>query len=176
MAFGVLLMLGFYLFVLLDQGHGWGYRYAYGALGSLALLAASGASLLGRAIGRTRAATLLAASAAVALVVQLPVRMKVAHDFTEPHANAFRWIRTRPEPVVVIDPRLAWYGRDLVRNDPLLREGPVVVVPWSLTPLGWQLLEQRARGRQGIRVVTAEDLAALGMHTWPPSPAPSDRP
>ena len=166
MAIGAALMLGFYLFVVLDQGHGWGYRYVYGALGSLALLAASGASLLGRAIGRTRAATLLAASAAVALAVQLPVRMKVAHDFTAPYANALRWIRTRPEPIVVIDPSVAWYGRDLVRNDPLLREEPVVVVPWSLTPLGWQLLQQRAGGR-GVRVVTPDDLAAQGLQTWP---------
>src|SRR6478672_3632184 len=134
-ALGVALTLGFYLFFPLTQGHGWGYRYAYQVLGSLALLAAAGTPSLVAAVGARRAQALLVASFATALVVQVPLRFWQGERFIRPYAAAYRHLASRPARVVLVQEGSIWYGRDLIRNDPYLR-GPVVLAARLLTREG----------------------------------------
>src|SRR4029079_2712991 len=114
-ALGVALTLAFYLFLPLTQGHGWGYRYAYQVLGSLALLAAAGTPTLVAALGARRAQALLVASFATALLVQVPLRFWQGERFIRPYAAAYRTLASKPARVVLVYGDSIWYSRDLIR-------------------------------------------------------------
>jgi hypothetical protein len=127
LALGILLTT-LAMFVLLPyQGHGWGYRYLHGLIGSAALLAASAwkAALesLPR-LGRQQAWRLFFASAAASFLVLGPWRAWQARCFAAPYAAAEAAIRASRADVVVLDDRGAWFTADLVRNDPYLRNRP----------------------------------------------------
>jgi hypothetical protein len=162
-ALGTALTLAFYLFFPLTQGHGWGYRYAYQVLGSLALLAAAGTPTLVLAIGARRAQALLVASFATAVLVQVPLRFWQGERFVRPYAAAYRHIDSRPARVVLVYEDSIWYGRDLVRNDPYLR-GPVVLAARMLTREGRAKIEAAYPG-QVVEVGNGE-LLGLGMTAW----------
>jgi hypothetical protein len=158
-ALGVLLTLGFYLFFPLTQGHGWGYRYAYQVLGSLALLAAAGTPSLVAATGARRAQALLVASFATALLVQVPLRFWQGERFIRPYAAAYRHIASRPARVVLVYEDSIWYGRDLIRNDPYLRGQPVVLAARMLSREGRARIEAAYPGQ----VVEVKDGELLGL-------------
>jgi hypothetical protein len=162
-ALGVALTLGFYLFFPLTQGHGWGYRYAYQVLGSLALLAAAGTPALAAAAGAKRAQGLLAASFVTALVIQVPVRVWQGERFSRPYAAAYRHLGTQQARVVLVHEDSVWYGRDLIRNDPYLR-GPVVLAARMLTREGRAKIEAANPG-QVVEVGNGE-LLGLGLTAW----------
>ena len=164
LAWGVLLTLAFYMFFPSTQGHGWGYRYAYQVLGSLALLAAAGAGPLREALGRRRADLLLAASFVVTVVLLLPLRLTDTERFVRPFAAGAEFLRTRPADVLIVHGDSIWYGRDLVRNDPFLQGQPVIVQASVLTPLGRVLLERQYPGR--VMEVKDSELLRLGMTLW----------
>jgi hypothetical protein len=163
LAAGLLVTWGFYALFEANQGHGWGYRYLYPVLGSAVLLAARGADDVWRAGRETLVSRLVVASAAITLAAQLPLRVVQTEKFVRPYAAALEYIESRSAPVVAFDPHAAWYGRDLVRNDPLFVSTPKVlgVIP----PGGWgpnaRFLPPAARGR--IEVLTADDLARFGL-------------
>jgi hypothetical protein len=163
-ALGVVLTLLFYLFFPLTQGHGWGYRYAYQVLGSLALLAAAGTPSLVAAMGARRAQGLLVASLATAVVVQVPLRFMQGERFVRPYAAAYRFLASRPAEVVLVHGDSIWYGRDLIRNDPYLRGQPVVVATWMLTPRGRAAIEAAHPGR--VVEVKDGELLRLGLTPW----------
>ena len=163
-ALGVALTLVFYLFFPLTQGHGWGYRYAYQVLGSLALLAAAGTPYLVAAIGARRAQGLLVASFATALLVQIPLRFWQGEHFIRPYATAYRHLASRPARVVLVYEDSVWYGRDLIRNDPYLRGEPVVLAARLLTPQGRAAIHAAYPG-QVLEVKNAE-LLRLGLTPW----------
>ena len=106
---GVLASVLFFLFFPKPQGHGWGYRYTYAALGNLALLGTTGVERLARTLGTALARRLLVASAAVTVLVQWPVRAWQIEHYVRPFANAARVRRPsgcgrrhrRPDDVVV---------------------------------------------------------------------------
>jgi hypothetical protein len=164
LASGVLLTLAFYFFFPLTQGHGWGYRYAYQVLGSLALLAAAGAPTLLSAVGARRAQLLLAASFVLALGVQVPLRFRQSERFIRPYAAAYRHLSSRQADVVLVHGDSIWYGRDLIRNDPFLEGQPVVLATWMLTQEGLAAIEAAHPGRV-VEVANAE-LLRLGMTRW----------
>ena len=164
LALGVVLTLGFYFFFPLTQGHGWGYRYAYQILGSLALLAAAGLSLLVSAIGARHTQALLAASFALALLVQVPLRFVQGERFIRPYAAAYRHVLGQRADVVLVHGDSIWYGRDLLRNDPYLRGQPVVLAAQMLTPQGRAALEAAHPGR--VVEVKDGDLLRLGLTRW----------
>jgi hypothetical protein len=163
-ALGVALTLTFYLFFPLTQGHGWGYRYAYQVLGSLALLAAAGTPSLVAAVGARRAQGLLLASFALALVVQVPLRFWQGERFIRPYAAAYRYVASRPARVVLVRGDSIWYSRDLIRNDPYLRGQPVVLAARMLTREGRAAIEAAYPGQ----VVELKDgeLLRLGLTPW----------
>jgi hypothetical protein len=161
LGWGVLLSLGFFLFFPSTQGHGWGDRYAYQVLGSMALLAAAGVEPLIAAIGERKAQLLIAASLLAALLVQLPLRALQTERFVRPFAEGYRYVTTRPATVVIVHGNSIWYGQDLLRNDPLLRGQPVVVSAGMLTAEQRATLERKYEGQ--IVDVSDTTLLRLGM-------------
>jgi hypothetical protein len=125
------------MFVLTPhQGHGWGYRYLHGLLGSSCLLAAFAWGRLTEplsAAARRWAGVSFAVFAGVSVLVLLPLRASQARAFAHPYARAWAAIAHAPSAVVVVDPAGAWYASDLVRNDPYLRRGPLVFDIRALT-------------------------------------------
>jgi hypothetical protein len=164
LAWGVLLTIVFYSFFPATQGHGWGYRYAYQVLGSLALLAAAGVTPLIAAVGSGRATLLVGASLVVGLFVQLPRRLVETERFVRPFAAASSYVLSRPADVVLVNGSTVWYGRDLVRNDPFLEGQPVVVRANGLSAEGRAYLERLYPGR--VQEVTDAQLLQLGMTPW----------
>ena len=126
---GIVLTLAAVQVLMPFQGHGWGYRYLHGFLGSLSLLAAQGWIYITRrgAQAARAPAIALAASVALAVFVLLPWHAMQVRAFVTPRATAVDAIEHSGADVVVVDPTDIWYGQDLVRNDPFLRARPKVL-------------------------------------------------
>ena len=124
---GVALTLALYCFFFTNQGHGWGYRYIYGVLGNVVLLATYGWSRLSQRLGQARALRLLVASTCVALFVQIPLRAFEIEREIRPFAHAQDFLRGLPEKIVVVDRSYIWYGQDLIRNDPSFADRPLLI-------------------------------------------------
>ncbi|MEO8562920.1 MAG: hypothetical protein ABI601_12635 [bacterium] len=160
---GVMLTLAFYAFFPLTQGHGWGYRYAHQILGNIALLAAAGVPVLRGAVGARSGRALLVGSCAIALLVQLPLRLVQTESFVRPFAAGHRLVEQQSADVVLVRGDSIWYGKDLIRNDPFLRR-PVVIYRTMVSDYGRQMLEQAHPGR--VVELRDSDLLALGMTPW----------
>ncbi len=127
---GLALMLAAMFILLPGQGHGWGYRYLHGLIGSLSLLAGYGWIALSERATRNEMAaawTMLAIGSTVAWLVLLPAHAKQAHDFAMPYVRAADAIRHTTTDLVVIDKSGLLFAEDLVRNDPFLRNRPKVL-------------------------------------------------
>jgi hypothetical protein len=160
LAAGVVLTLLFFTLFPSTQGHGWGYRYAFQVLGSLALIAADGVPRLLSALGERRARGWLIAGIAVALVVQLPLRLVQTERFVRPFAAGVAYVRSRPEPIVIVHGDSVWYGDDLVRNEPYLGR-PIVLRRNSLAPGAIGQIERAFPGQ--VRELSDAELLGLGM-------------
>lgn len=138
MAGGILLMFAATIVLMPYQGHGWGYRYFHGLLGSFALLGAYGwRTIIAQAPElRRRLHAGLALAILVSLAVLLPLRAVQAYRFVTPYAVASEKIARTDADVVILDSGDRWFGWDLVRNDPFLRHRPVVVYARSLLRTG----------------------------------------
>ena len=134
LALGLVGTLFFFMFFPLNQGHGWGYRYAYQVLGNLVLLAAAGVPVLQSVLGDRRTRAVLAFGVVTALVVQLPLRFVRIERFVRPFAAANALVQSRAERIVVVHGESIWYGADLVRNDPFMRGAPAVLRAQLLAP------------------------------------------
>jgi hypothetical protein len=156
------LTFGFYVFVKLDQAHGWGDRYFHGAIGCLILVAIGGWDSLCSKIGRPAAATFVAIGAAASLFVQFPMRCVQVENFVRPFANAAEVFHKADADLLVFDPRLAWYSADLRRNDPFLKQRPIILTSFTITDKEIAIL---AKEFPRTRFVTEEELKALGMET-----------
>jgi hypothetical protein len=160
LAVGVVITLLFFMFFPSTQGHGWGYRYAFQVLGSLALIAAEGVPQFASALGERRARGWLAAGCALALAVQLPLRLVQTEWFVRPFAAGVAYVRSRPAPIVIVHGDSVWYGDDLVRNDPYLAS-PIVLRASSLSPGAIEQIEQAFPGR--VLEVRDAELLGIGM-------------
>lgn len=165
---GIVLTFAFYLMFPQNQGHGWGYRYLYSVLGSATLLAASATVALAGPTGGT-VRRLVIASSVAALVVQLPLRLYQAERFVRPYAATLDHIASRPADVVIVDPHSAYYGRDLIRNDPLWKTRPITLSLAALKPADVQELVRRYPGR--VHLLTVPEMQRLGLTTFGPGPA-----
>lgn len=164
--FGVGLTLAVVIVVLPFQGHGWGYRYLHGLIGSICLLAAWTWTRLTDALAegeQPRAKTAFAMAAVVSVLVLAPVHAWQASAFLSPYARASAAIAKTDADVVLVDDRGIWYGQDLVRNDPFVRNRPVVL--W----LGG-LSEPQVRevcGRGGVVLFDVRDAEHVGVRRIP---------
>jgi hypothetical protein len=119
------------MFILLPyQGHGWGYRYVHGLIGSLSLLAGYGwIALSARATRDEMAAawTMLVIGSVVAWLIVLPAHAKHAQDFAMPYIKASGAIERTSTDLVIVDKSGLLFAEDLIRNDPFLRNRPKVL-------------------------------------------------
>ncbi len=184
------LILGFVttlaaVFVLMPyQGHGWGYRYLNGLLGSACLLAAWQWGRMTDALSPSQRAGArggFALAAMASLLVLFPLRAWQAHRFARPYALAAAAVRAAKTDVVLVDDRNVWFGIDLARNDPYLRNRPLILYAEGLDEDQARALCQRATismfdssvaGRFGILRIneygTDPDAAQLAddIHHW----------
>ncbi len=160
-ALSCLLTFGFYYFFYLDQAHGWGYRYFHGAFSCLVLMAVVGWNSLIAKVGERSAYIFFGAALAVSLLVQLPLRCVQVESFVRPYARTAAAIHSLPVDLVAIDPNLAWYSTDLVRNDPFLESRPLIVSLYSLDPKAIKVLSNAGT----VRFVERETLTQLGLST-----------
>jgi hypothetical protein len=161
-AVSCLLTFGFYIFVHLDQAHGWGDRYFHGALGCLILVAVAGWDSLSAKLGKRSAATFVGAGLAAALLLQLPLRCFQAEEFVRPYARTADVFHHINADIVVFQPCMAWYSNDLLRNDPFLRQRPIIVSLLTMTRPESNLLQKTY---PHARLIGREELKALGLET-----------
>jgi hypothetical protein len=161
-AVSCLLTFGFYIFVRLDQAHGWGDRYFHGTLGCLILVAIVGWDSLSEKLGKRSAVTFVGAGLAAALLLQIPLRCFQAEEFVRPYARAANVFHRIDADIVVFQPCMAWYSNDLLRNDPFLQQRPIIVSLLTMTRPESNLL-QKAYPR--ARLIGQEEMKALGLET-----------
>jgi hypothetical protein len=147
-----LLTLAGYVFVPFDQGHGWGYRYFHSAWMALPILAAAAvtprpARLIAAAVAppQTRLAaaadrmasrafediatrTFLVACALFSLIAGTGLRALQIRDFIAKHQSQMPGYAGTEHRVIILDTRRSFYGRDLVQNDPWLRDDVIVMI------------------------------------------------
>jgi hypothetical protein len=148
--------------IMVAQGHGWGFRYLHGLIGSAALLGGYGwVDLVSRAEDAEAAATrtALAVSSALAVFVLFPVHALQAHDFTAPYVRASAAIASAPSDIVIVDQTGLRAGEDLVQNDPFLRNRPKVL---ELTEIDEARLPALCR-RYSISLFDSSQGRALGI-------------
>ncbi len=129
LAAGIALTLLTMLILLPFQDIGWGYRYAHGLIGSAALLAAFGwISLTGSASASERQAawSVMGVTTAVAVLLLLPVHAIQMYAYISPYTRANAAIAATKADAVVIETISVHNGIELVRNDPYLRNRPLV--------------------------------------------------
>ena len=172
LAIGILFMVGLVLVVLPYQGHGWGYRYLHGFLGSIALMAAYGwIAATQDESSRKPLAVTLAASTALAALVLLPWRACQVRSVVAPYAAASQLIARSKADVVLVDPADSWFAVDLVRNDPLLRSSPKVMVVGAIDDA---TLTRLCRSRD-VAVFDHADAQRLGIRDEPLPAAAAER-
>ena len=153
----------FYYFFYLDQAHGWGYRYFYGALSCFVLVAVAGARSLAEKIGPGRVRQLIIGGSVASVLIVLPLRCFQAAGFVAPYARTAAVLHAIPAQVVAVDARDAWYSADLIRNDPFLEQRPIVVSVWGLNSQVIDALKPLG----SVRFIDRDDLTRLGLFTTP---------
>lgn len=136
MAWAVLTSLIPYVLLMPSQGHGWGYRYLHHTAGNLALIGAFGWLAIARpkpAAAAQRMRGFVRALCLVTIVGGLPLRSYQAEAFVRPWAEASEYLASLPVELVFVDSLDIWYGYDLVRNDPFLRNSPKLLAIDRLT-------------------------------------------
>lgn len=165
-----------YVFLMPDQGHGWGYRYLHGLIGNLALIATAGWLAVEKMIDsdRRRIAAPLLVAGVLSVTVMLPLRAVQVEQLVSSFANAYQYIRTTAADVVVVDTPSIYYGQDLVRNTPFLENRPVLLDIRHLDVSRIQRL--CAAHPHSVDLVDADDLAGFGLpRTLLPARPPPDR-
>lgn len=120
-----------YFFFPIDQGHGWGYRYLHSAWFVMPVLAA--VALAGAPQEQDRDLRGMVAWAAVlSLVVSNSLRLVQVDAFLSRHLAQVPPLATpadRSTPqLVFVNMTAGFYTRDMVQNDPFLRESRITMV------------------------------------------------
>lgn len=147
------LTFGAYLFVHLDQGHGWGFRYVHSAWGVVPIMA--GCALARREGRMPEFAAFAGATALLGLVLVLPLQLHQT-EWLISHKLEERPAPRRPgNNVYFIDWRDGWYTSDRVQFDPFLRDPDLVLaargasVDEALIRRNWPQAQRVARGFWG---------------------------
>lgn len=138
---GVLLALALIALLLPFQGHGWGYRYLHGWIGSCALLGGFGYREL-RGIMKDKAAGAIALATLATLTAMAWLAYRI-DAFVAPHVALERRLAAMDADMVLIesesftstrDGRWAPNALDLVRNRPDLSNRPLRFSSQLMTP------------------------------------------
>lgn len=170
---GILLMFAATVVLMPYQGHGWGYRYFHGLLGSFALLGAYGWRMIRDQAPELRRRLQVGLGVAIlaSLALLLPLRAYQANRFATPYAVASERIAKTDAEVVILDNGDRWYAWDLVRNDPFLRQRPIILHALSIRPDEVTALCRNYR----VKVINSSspELALIRKMKIPPS-APTE--
>jgi hypothetical protein len=115
----VLTFIG-YLFVIFDQGHGWGYRYFHSAWGVVPILA--GCAMTERSKSNGRLAAFAGAAALLNLFLVVPYQMMQIESTITRHSAQLPKPRRPGNNVYFINASGGFYIADLVQMDPMLRQ------------------------------------------------------
>ncbi|NVE94592.1 hypothetical protein [Altererythrobacter lutimaris] len=159
---GIVLTLVAMTILLPYQGHGWGYRYVHGLLGSFCLLAAFGYRELVNADKKWAdgAAVLLIATTAL---IALPANLWSARSFTEPYVKLTQIVEARDTDYVMIDDLRHSSVVDQVRNHADLTNQPIVISRRFLTRE--KFMEICANGT--VSLIDSTEIALAGLHDVP---------
>lgn len=169
LAGGVVLTLAAVAILLPYQGHGWGYRYIHGLIGSLVLLAGFGYRELARRESdhtEGAAAVMLAASA----LVMVPAALLSAHRFVEPHARLHGIVTAQQTDFVIVDDLAYPAIIDEVRNRADLSNRPLVFSRYHLGDDRIGVLCSRG----SVAVVGAQAIAEVELAAMPTEARPLD--
>jgi len=108
-----------YIFVIFDQGHGWGYRYFHSAWGVVPILA--GCAMTGRSESNRRFAAFAGAAAILNLLIVVPLQLMHIDEAITRHSAQIPTPH-RPGNNIYFIRAGGFYLADLVQMDPLLRE------------------------------------------------------
>jgi len=114
-----------YLFVSMDQGHGWGYRYFHSAWGVLPILA--GCALMRRESSAPGWAAFAGTVALLNLLLIVPLQLHQIDGFMVRHLQQLPAPRRPGNNVYFIDWRNGFYSADMVQFDPLLRDADLLL-------------------------------------------------
>jgi hypothetical protein len=120
-----------YFLVPVDQGHGWGYRYLQSVWFVLPLLAAL--ALVEPPSGNAKELRAMAAWAILlSLVFANALRLAQVDTFMARHLAQVPPLARLADPataeIVFVNPGVGFYTRDMVHNDPFLRDARIVMV------------------------------------------------
>ena len=126
-------LLTLVMFVIADQGHGWGYRYFHSAWFTLPILGAAAFAKFPRGgelqpAQDSLALTFVVAAALLTLFAGIGLRAFQMRTFIEGHDRQVPQYMGTERRVVILNPSSAYYGADLVQNDPWLRSDVIRMI------------------------------------------------
>lgn len=154
LACGAMLTVGVMLVILPYQGHGFGYRYLHGVIGSLILLAIYGWVERARIQRVLRA--LIVRTTVAGIVVLLPLQAWMAHGLFAPYARASQAIDRTTADFAFISEKGTHFAHDLVINRPDLSNRPVRLITENVNE---HLVRQLCRAQPSVVIVSAQALA-----------------
>lgn len=108
-----------YLFVNLDQGHGWGYRYFHSAWGAIPILAAC--AMTDSPEADRRLESFVGASCILSLLIIVPFQMFQIEHIISRHLNQLPQPMKPGNNIFFINSSGGFYLADMIQIDPLLR-------------------------------------------------------
>ncbi|WP_394731054.1 hypothetical protein [Altererythrobacter sp. GH1-8] len=148
--------------ILPYQGHGWGYRYIHGVLGSVFLLAAFGyREIAARDRAWANGAAVLLC--AVTVLITLTANLWSARSFTEPYVALTEIVDAQTTDFVIVDDLVHRNVVDQVRNRADLSNRPLILSRRWMT--NEQLEEVCLRG--SVTVIGAVQVEQAGMQLAP---------
>jgi hypothetical protein len=114
-----------YVFVIFDQGHGWGYRYFHSAWGVIPILA--GCAMTGRADSNGRLAAFAGALTILNLLLVVPFQLMQIDGNIARHSAELPKLQRPGNNVYFVHAPGAFYVADLVQADPLLRAQDLIL-------------------------------------------------
>ncbi len=155
-----------YIFFVLDQGHGWGYRYFHSAWGVVPILA--GCAMTGRPESNGRLTAFAGYAALLNLLLVVPYQMTQIDAVIARHSAQLPKARKPGNDIYFVRAALGgFYLGDLVQMDPLLRADDLIL--FSAGPE----LDAELR-RQNWPTATLVD-RGLGVEEWNIVPSKQER-
>jgi hypothetical protein len=115
-----------YVFVIFDQGHGWGYRYFHSAWGAMPILAACCMPARGQPGGRL--AAFAGAAAMLSMLILIPFQLLQIDHIISRHSAELPPPKRPGRDVYFVKPLGAFYAADLIQIDPFLRDKDLILV------------------------------------------------
>jgi hypothetical protein len=158
LVFSVLATFGFFFFFYEIGGHGWGSRHCHIVLSNFAIVSGLAITRLLEE-GKKWNIRFFVVITLIGFMVIFPIRLWQIHSFVAPYHDADDYISQLDADFVIIPSKRFYYGVDLIRNDPYLREKPIRIGREFLS----KEKEARLAGMGTIVELTSEELAPFGI-------------